>query len=67
MIDVILDHCGRPGLKAMMSVIGEDCGGQRLPKGTAGPEAVAEMERELRRMGFFEWGRKRTSRTPAAK
>jgi N-acetylneuraminate lyase len=67
MIDVILDHCGRPGLKAMMSVIGEDCGGQRLPKGTAEPEAVEEMERELRRMGFFEWGRKRTSRTPAAK
>jgi N-acetylneuraminate lyase len=59
MVDVIRRHCGRPGLKAMMTVIGEDCGPHRLPHGTADPEDIAGMEKELDDIGFFEWGRSR--------
>jgi len=58
MIDVILDTCGRPGLKAMMSVVGVGCGGQRLPQRTAGANDVEKMENRLDEIGFFEWGRK---------
>jgi N-acetylneuraminate lyase len=57
MIDIIIRHCGRPGLKAMMNVIGEDCGPYRLPHGTAQTEDVVRMEKELDDLGFFEWGR----------
>jgi N-acetylneuraminate lyase len=62
MIDVILDTCGRPGLKAMMSVLGVDCGGQRLPKKTAIADDVVIMENRLKKIGFFEWGRKNQTR-----
>lgn len=58
MIDVILDTCGRPGLKAMMSVVGVGCGGQRLPQQTARADDVERMENRLDEIGFFEWGRK---------
>lgn len=57
MIDIILKHCGRPGFKAMMAVIGQDCGPHRLPHGTARPEDVARMTKALEAIGFFEWGR----------
>lgn len=57
MIDVILDTCGRPGLKAMMSVVGVECGGQRLPQQTADADDVDRMEDKLETIGFFEWGR----------
>jgi N-acetylneuraminate lyase len=57
MVDIIIRHCGRPGLKAMMNVIGEDCGPYRLPHGTAQTEDVVRMEKELDDLGFFEWGR----------
>lgn len=58
MVDCIMRRCGRAGLKAMMALVGVDCGPHRLPQRTAPPEAVAEMERELEDMGFFEWGRR---------
>jgi N-acetylneuraminate lyase len=63
MVRVILAHCGRPGLKAVMGLIGEDCGPYRLPQDTAEPDAVDRMARALDAIGFFEWGR--TRETPA--
>lgn len=57
MVECITRHCGGAGLKAMMQVVGVDCGPLRLPQRTARPEDVAAMEEELGRMGFFEWGR----------
>ena len=56
MVDTILDTCGRPGFKALMSVIGQDCGPHRLPHGTASSEGVVKMARALDAIGFFEWG-----------
>lgn len=55
MVRVILRHCGRAGLKAVMSLVGLDCGPYRLPQTTASAEDVARMGRALEEIGFFEW------------
>jgi N-acetylneuraminate lyase len=59
MVRLILRHCGRSGLKAMMSLIGHDCGPSRLPQDSPPPQAVERMRRALEETGFFEWGRQR--------
>ena len=61
MIDVILKTCGRPGFKAVMGLIGQDCGPHRLPHSTATPAQISEMHQALETIGFFEWGRKHTN------
>ena len=58
MIKVILKTCGRPGFKAVMDLIGQDCGPHRLPHTTATPVQISEMHKALEAIGFFEWGRK---------
>ncbi len=60
MIKVILKTCGRPGFKAVMGLIGQDCGPHRLPHSTATPAQISEMHQALEAIGFFEWGRKHT-------
>ncbi|KKZ14073.1 MAG: hypothetical protein TQ37_02275 [Candidatus Synechococcus spongiarum 15L] len=60
MIKVILKTCGRPGFKAVMGLIGQDCGPHRLPHSTATPAEISEMHQALEAIGFFEWGRKHT-------
>ena len=61
MINVILKTCGRPGFKAVMGLIGQDCGPHRLPHSTATPAQISEMHKALETIGFFEWGRKHTN------
>ena len=61
MIKVILKTCGRPGFKAVMGLIGQDCGPHRLPHSTATPAQISEMHQALEAIGFFEWGRKHTN------
>ena len=60
MIKVILNTCGRPGFKAVMGLIGQDCGPHRLPHSTATPAQISEMRKGLEEIGFFEWARKHT-------
>ncbi len=60
MIKVILKTCGRPGFKAVMGLIGQDCGPHRLPHSTAIPAQISEMHKALEAIGFFEWARKHT-------
>lgn len=60
MIKVILKTCGRPGFKAVMGLIGQDCGPHRLPHTTATPAQISEMHKALEEIGFFEWARKHT-------
>ena len=60
MIKVILKTCGRPGFKAVMGLIGQDCGPHRLPHSTATSAQISEMRKELEAIGFFEWARKHT-------
>ena len=60
MIKVILKTCGRPGFKAVMGLIGQDCGPHRLPHSTATPAQISKMRKALEKIGFFEWARKHT-------
>jgi N-acetylneuraminate lyase len=55
MVRIILRHCGRAGLKAVMPLIGLDCGPHRLPQMTAEPDDVSRMARALEAIGFFDW------------
>jgi N-acetylneuraminate lyase len=65
MVRVILRHCGRAGLKAVMALVGVDCGPHRLPQATTEPADVARMARALEAIGFFEWGASARGGAPA--
>jgi N-acetylneuraminate lyase len=45
-------------LKAMMAVIGLDCGPTRLPQVSLEAEKIKSLKVEMEAIGFFEWGRK---------
>ena len=55
MIDTIFSTCGRAGLKAMMGMVGVDCGPSRRPIEPATPEQLDTLRSELTKMGWFEW------------
>ena len=55
MVRVIFRHGGRSGLKAVMSLVGLDCGPYRLPQATTAPDDVRRMARALEGIGFFDW------------
>ena len=38
-----------------MGLLGIDCGPARLPLMCLGPDARAELQVDLERIGFFEW------------
>ena len=46
-----------PSLKAMMKLVGLDCGPMRLPQIGLSNENVAALKKEMEAIGFFEWGR----------
>jgi N-acetylneuraminate lyase len=48
---------GLPPQKAVMRLIGQDCGPTRLPLVSLDAAQLAEMEADLTRIGFFRWGR----------
>jgi N-acetylneuraminate lyase len=55
MVRVILRHGALPALKAVMALIGLDCGPTRLPLMPLQPEQTAILKRELEELGFFDW------------
>jgi len=55
MVEVARRYRGRPGLKAMMKLIGVDCGPSRLPQVTVSDTELEAMRQELEAIGFFEW------------
>jgi N-acetylneuraminate lyase len=57
MIRVVLRHGGNAALKAMMGLIGLDCGPVRLPQTPLGAEGLARLREAVEAIGFFEWGR----------
>jgi N-acetylneuraminate lyase len=57
MIDAIVQTCGRAGMKAVMGMIGLDCGPARLPLGEPARGKVEELRQRLEVMGFFSWVR----------
>jgi len=44
-------------LKAMMKIIGIDCGPMRLPQDSLTPEETKALEKEMKAIGFFDWAR----------
>ena len=52
--------CGKYGgqraFKAMMKIVGMDCGPSRLPILTLTGKEMSELEMEVRKIGFFDWG-----------
>jgi N-acetylneuraminate lyase len=55
MIRIILRYRGHAGLKAMMGLLGVDCGPSRLPIVSLKPEEQASLRREMDALGFFQW------------
>ena len=43
------------GLKAIMGIIGLDCGPTRLPNVSLQPHEVESLRRDLEALGFFQW------------
>ena len=57
MVRIIMTTCGQAGLKAVMPLIGIDCGPTRRPLATPTPGQIEEMRLQLDAIGFFRWSR----------
>ena len=57
LVETLGNYNFRAALKGMMSVIGLDCGPQRLPQLTLSPNDVESLKRDMTAIGFFEWWR----------
>jgi N-acetylneuraminate lyase len=55
MLGAMFGTCGRASLKAMMSMVGIDCGPVRRPIDPATPQQVEALRERLDEMGWFEW------------
>jgi N-acetylneuraminate lyase len=57
MIRLLARHGSLPAFKAVMGLLGQDCGFSRLPLRSLTADQTARMAAELEAAGFFEWGR----------
>ncbi|MBN2314366.1 MAG: dihydrodipicolinate synthase family protein [Sedimentisphaerales bacterium] len=55
MIRICLRYGGLPAFKAVMKLIGLDCGPNRLPLETLALNEVESLKKNLDDIGFFEW------------
>jgi len=55
MIRTIFAACGRGGLKAMMALVGVNCGPPRWPIRPVSSKQQETLRRALEQMGWFEW------------
>jgi N-acetylneuraminate lyase len=55
MITICLGYGGLPAFKAVMKMIGVDCGPNRLPIKTLAAEQTERLRAELQNIGFFDW------------
>jgi N-acetylneuraminate lyase len=55
MIAVLLSHGGMPAFKAVMKMIGIDCGPVRPPLASLTDEECADLRAELEEIGFFDY------------
>lgn len=51
----------RAAQKAIMAMIGQDCGPSRLPIRSLTPEAYTQLRSQLEEIGFFQWSQLATS------
>lgn len=57
-ISVMIRYGGLVGLKALMPMVGMECGPMRLPMRTLSDSDARQFEADLRAIGFFDWARK---------
>jgi len=57
MVRVLVAHSANPAIKAMMGLVGIDCGGTRLPQQALSSEQIATLKEDMDTIGFFKWGR----------
>lgn len=57
LVRTFIPYGGIAGQKAIMSLIGLDCGPSRLPNKALAPAHLATLKTELDTIGFFEWAR----------
>ena len=55
MIRICLRSGGLPAFKAVMKLLGLDCGPTRLPLETLAPDEIESLKKELDNIGFFDW------------
>ena len=57
MVRTFVPFGGIEGQKAMMAMIGLDCGTARFPLNKLATEATEQLQNNLQEVGFFDWGR----------
>ena len=57
-ITIMIRYGGLPAFKAIMGMIGLECGPSRLPMRTLSKERAAQLHAELETMGFFDYASK---------
>ena len=57
LVDVLIRHRALPAFKALMTMLGLDCGPTRLPLVSLTSAETNSLRTELDRIGFFDWGR----------
>ncbi|MHC4702504.1 MAG: dihydrodipicolinate synthase family protein, partial [Planctomycetota bacterium] len=57
MVRLLYNYRGQPAFKAIMGLLGLDCGPNRLPLETLSADEVQAMKRDLEGVGFFDWAR----------
>ena len=56
MINTVVRFRPVPGFKAVMGMVGVDCGPTRLPLKGLDANEIAALRAELEKIGFFDWG-----------
>lgn len=57
MVKLLYGYGGMPAFKAVMKLLGVDCGPTRLPFIPLGADEIKALEKDLMAAGFFDWGR----------
>ena len=58
MIRLLYRFRGLPSFKAIMGILGHECGPTRLPLQTLSEKEITALRENLNEIGFFDWGRK---------
>jgi len=58
MIRLLYKYRGQPAFKAIMGLLGLDCGPNRLPIETLSADEIQAMKLYLEEIGFFNWARR---------
>ena len=55
MVRIIENHDYMPAAKAVMGLVGLDCGPVRPPLKALSADTIGRLKRDLEAIGFFDW------------